>query len=191
MKQVRRDKDTGLTDREQRFVTEYLKDLQPKAAARRCGYAKSCAASVASRFLAKPHVRQYIGLRAQKALGEAQVSTQMIIRELAAIAFSRVNRYVKWGPGRSWQTVDPETLTDAELGAIQQVEITSKGRCRVRLHDKTKALKLLGDCHKLYTGEALEQQKPRHLEVILTDKRSKIPSTRPEGSPSQSGSTPV
>lgn len=72
-----------LSDKERRFVEEYLKDLNGSAAARRMGYAPNSAATVAYRMLRTPAVRRVV---AEACTGDVQ---NPVIAELRAVAFAQ------------------------------------------------------------------------------------------------------
>src|SRR4030095_16301516 len=48
---------SGLTAKQERFIAEYLVDLNQKQAAIRAGYSERTAAKIASELMQKPHVR--------------------------------------------------------------------------------------------------------------------------------------
>lgn len=75
----------ALTEKQRRFLDEYLKDLNGSAAARRMGYSDSSARAVASRFMQAEAVRQ--GVR--EALRSAGADDpERVIRELKTVAFA-------------------------------------------------------------------------------------------------------
>jgi len=52
----------GLTDKQRRFVEEYIKDQNGAAAARRAGYDENSARQMAHENLTKPYIRSAIDL---------------------------------------------------------------------------------------------------------------------------------
>jgi len=80
-----------LTPKQERFVAEYLIDLNATAAARRAGYSAKTADRIGPELLGKTCVSQAIQ-EARKARQERTGITQdMVVDELAAIAFHEAN----------------------------------------------------------------------------------------------------
>lgn len=78
------------TDRERRFVFEYLIDLNGTRAALAAGYSRKTAPTMASRLLEKTHIRRYIGKQERLKSEEAQVRKQDLIQELVYQSFRDV-----------------------------------------------------------------------------------------------------
>ena len=82
-----------LTLRRQRFVTEYVRDLNATQAAIRAGYSKSGARTEGARLLANADVQHALGL-AQRDLAErSAVDADRILAEYARIGFADVAEY--------------------------------------------------------------------------------------------------
>lgn len=62
-------KETGLTDKQERFCQEYIIDFNGTQAAIRAGYSEATARSTASEYLAKPNIQKRLG-EIKKALSE-------------------------------------------------------------------------------------------------------------------------
>ncbi len=77
----------GLTPKQERFVAEYLVDLNAAAAARRAGYSEKTANRIASENLTKPDIQAAIQARRQELARKLEVSQERVLTELAAIAF--------------------------------------------------------------------------------------------------------
>lgn len=78
------------TDRERRFVFEYLIDLNGTRAARAAGYSHKTAPVMASKLLNKPHIRRYIGKQERLKAEDAQVRKEDLIQELVYQSFRDV-----------------------------------------------------------------------------------------------------
>ena len=135
-----------LTEKQQRFVEEYLIDLNATQAAIRAGYSVKTAEQTASRMLSFVKVQSEI----EKALAERSrrtgINQDRVIQELAKIAFVNITNIVN---------DDCEILPDADeadLAAIESVKvktIPTKGgevgiEREVKLSSKLKALEMLG-----------------------------------------------
>lgn len=135
-----------LTEKQKRFVEEYLIDLNATQAAIRAGYKVDNARQTATENLAKPYISEAI----EKALAERSrrtgINQDRVINELAKIAFAKITDIVNG---------DCEILPDADeadLAAIESVKVktipTKSGETgverEVKLSSKLKALELLG-----------------------------------------------
>src|SRR4051794_17902724 len=77
----------ALTPKQERFVAEYLIDLNGKQAAIRAGYKPSNAESTASTLLSDPKVSQAVSAGKAKQLDEAGLSAARVLEELRRLAF--------------------------------------------------------------------------------------------------------
>lgn len=136
----------NLTPKQQRFVDEYLVDLNASAAARRAGY-KGDPNTIGPRMLANVGIQAAIAER-QKTLRErVEITQEMVIAELAKIAFGDQRKVMSWGP--TGIKLRPSTeLSADEAAAVAEVSETvtaSGGTMKLKTHDKVGALKLLGE----------------------------------------------
>lgn len=74
-----------LTDRQARFVDEYLIDLNGTQAAIRAGYSKKTANEQAARLLAKVSIQQAIADAMKKRQVRTQITQDDVIRDLCAV----------------------------------------------------------------------------------------------------------
>jgi phage terminase small subunit len=77
---------TGLTAKQQRFVEEYIVDMQGAKAAVRAGYSKSNARTQASQLCALPHVLAAIRAALDAQSAKTTVSKQWLIEQAISIA---------------------------------------------------------------------------------------------------------
>jgi phage terminase small subunit len=84
-----RNKETSmnLTPKQQRFVDEYLIDLNGKQAAIRTGYSAATAEVTASRLLSNDKVAAAVAKRREKLAVNAEVTQERIVSEFARMAF--------------------------------------------------------------------------------------------------------
>lgn len=99
-----------LTAKQQRFVEEYLVDLNATQAAIRSGYSAKTARSVGAENLTKPDIQAAIQERRSRIAAKLEVTQERIVAELARIAFSDIRKVVKW---RSY---------DAATLAVQRIQ---------------------------------------------------------------------
>ena len=78
-----------LTAKQQRFVDEYLIDLNATQAAIRAGYSEKTAFSIGTENLRKPLIQKAIQQRKQAREQRTEITQDRVIQELAAIGFAR------------------------------------------------------------------------------------------------------
>ena len=148
-----------LTDRQARFVDEYLIDLSSKDAAIRAGFAKKQAKQAGYRLLQKEHVLEAIEI-GKKALSERTgIKADEVIAELRLLAFSNPQDYTK---DDGTVITNLRELTRNQAAAIQELVIDEytdgKGkdarpvkRIRLKFADKRAAIVDLGRHLGLFT----------------------------------------
>ena len=99
----------ALTPKQERFVQEYLVDLNATAAAKRAGYNEKTAYSMGQRLLKKVEIQNSIQ-EAQRSLQDrTEVTQERIIAETAKLAFFDARKlFDKTGdrcPYRNWMTI--------------------------------------------------------------------------------------
>ena len=72
----------NLTPKQQRFVEEYLIDLNATQAAIRAGYSEKTAQEIGSENLSKPMVAKAIAEAQEKLSNKAQVTVEMVVQGL-------------------------------------------------------------------------------------------------------------
>jgi phage terminase small subunit len=162
----------AMTEGQQRFVEEYLVDLNAKQAALRAHYAPNSARHAARNLMRRPAVAAAIraGLAARRE--RLQISADRVMLELARIAFSDIGRLVDWD--KDGVTLKPkESLSDADLAAV--AEISGDGP-RIKMHDKRRALEALGRHlglfeHRGIIGDPRERNRiAEHAREILMER---------------------
>ena len=135
-----------LTDKQKKFIDEYLVDLNATQAAIRAGYKEKTAYRTGAENLRKPQIQIEIQKRIQERQQRTEVTQDMVIRELAAIAFARATDYVEIRSNGECGTViiKPTTdLSNQQIRAIAGIKEGANG-IEIKLNDKEKALELLG-----------------------------------------------
>ena len=135
-----------LTEKQQRFVDEYLIDLNATQAAVRAGYSVKTAKEQGSQNLTKLNVQQAISEKMAERSKRTGVNQDRIVLELAKIAFVNAADVIDSEDA----TIKKGATTD-DTAAIQSVKVkvipTKEGEGverEIRLNDKLKALELLG-----------------------------------------------
>lgn len=142
----------SITPKQQRFVDEYLIDLNGAQAAIRAGYSAKTAKAQANRLLANVHVERY--LRSQKASRSVrlQISQDDVVRELANVAMVDIAQVVSWD-GANLTVPAFEAMPAEARRAIQSIKVNRRRRSgdedwetetvEVKLHNKVQALEVL------------------------------------------------
>lgn len=134
-----------MTRKQKIFADEYLVDLNATRAYR-VAYPSvkrdETAAAAAARMLRNVKVQEYISERMQERQQRTEVTQDMVVKELAAIAFSRATDYAAV-KGGTVCIKDTDALTEDQIRAIAGIKEGANG-IEVKLNDKEKALELLG-----------------------------------------------
>ena len=135
-----------LTNKQKKFIDEYLVDLNATQAAIRAGYKEKAAYRTGAENLRKPQIQEEIQRRMQERQQRTEVTQDMVVKELAAIAFAKATDYVEIRSNGVCSTVviKPTTdLSDQQIRAIAGIKEGANG-IEIKLNDKEKALELLG-----------------------------------------------
>ena len=136
----------ALTEKQRRFVDEYLIDLNATQAAIRAGYSVKTAREQASQNLTKLNIQQAISEKMAERSKRTGVNQDRIVLELAKIAFVNAADVIDSDDA----TIKAGATAD-DTAAIQsvKVKVIPTKECEgvereIRLNDKLKALELLG-----------------------------------------------
>jgi len=153
----------ALTPKRQRFVDEYLIDMNGTKAAIRAGFAESGARTEATRLLANAEVQKEIAQRTEKRFDKLEVTGNRVLEAISQIAFGDIRQMFT----SDGQLKRPEEWDDDTAAAVAGLEIVTvnKGEgavehvAKVKRTDRLKALDMLARHHSLYNDK---------LEVNLT-----------------------
>ncbi len=125
----------------QKFVAEYLKDLNATQAAIRAGYTKKNAKQAGSELLSFPDVKAAVRKGQAKHSQKAELTAVRVLEELRRLAFNDI-RGLFDATGR---LKDMASLTEEQAAslALEVVRTKSGSRLKFKAIDKTKALELL------------------------------------------------
>ena len=140
--------------RQQRFVDEYMVDLNATRAAIAAGYSKKTAAQAGWEVLRNPKVAAEVSRRQQLLSQRLEVSAENVLSELAKIGFASLGDFYRVN-GDGHLEVDPQALADpAKAAALSQIEIVENAdgtqTIKIKLADKRAALNDLGRHLKLF-----------------------------------------
>ena len=171
-----------MTPKQQRFVDEYLIDLNATQAAKRSGYSPKTSMQQGERLLRNVEVQTAISQAQQQRSKRTQITADRVLMELAKLGFSDLRKAIIWranvtgmvegenGEQRlavtnEVQLVNSEELDDDTAAAISEVSQNAQGGLKIKFYDKRGALDSIG----------------RHL-GMFTDK---VEHTGPDGGPIQ------
>lgn len=161
-----------LTEKQKRFIEEYLIDLNATQAAIRAGYSPNSARDIGSENLTKPDIRARIDEALAERSRRTGINADRVLRELGRIAFVNPKDVI------DFQTAEVKAGTsDDDLAAIAGMKvkyvphkdfdedgepiIEQAIEREVKLCDKLKALEMCG----------------RHLGMFKDDQDSNVPVT--------------
>lgn len=130
-----------VTEKQKRFVAEYLIDLNATQAAIRAGYSPKTANEQGARLLANVSVQGGIAQAMAERSRRTGISQDRVVQELAKIAFVNASDVIDMEQA----TVLPGAVRE-DLACIQSVKVKDGNTMEreVKLADKLRALELLG-----------------------------------------------
>lgn len=171
-----------MTPKQQRFVQEYLVDLNATQAAKRAGYAQP--QSQGPRLLQNVEICNAVRREQEKLGAAAGITAEKVIRELALLGFSNMQDYMRSGPGGD-PYLDFSKLTRDQAAALVEVTVEDfkdgRGedardvrRVRFKLADKRAALVDLGKHLGLFVDKKQVEHTgaeggPIRHEYVITD----------------------
>lgn len=144
----------GLEPKQMVFCREYLKDFNATQAAIRAGYSKKTAGSIGSENLKKPDIQAQVQAFANEMNERTGNDIEKIITELQLIAFGSFRDVADWDAGGLSIKSSDEIGTAARLvSEVTESRTDKTSSVKIKLHDKLKALELLGRYHKMFTDK--------------------------------------
>ncbi len=134
-----------LTDKQKRFIEEYLIDLNATQAAIRAGYSANTADVQASRLLGNVKVQEEISARMAERSKRTGINQDRVIQELARIAFVKITDVVD-ADGEIKKDASDDDLACIEGYKVKNSDSLNGSSCEreVKFSSKLKALELLG-----------------------------------------------
>lgn len=172
-----------LTAKQQRFVEEYLIDLNATQAAIRAGYSKKTAGAIGVENLKKPLIATAISEGRKKQAERTEITADKVLAELALLGFANMEDYIRiTKEGEPY--IDLSELTREQAAAISEVAIDDyvekRGKnarevrkVRIKFHDKKGALVEIGKHLGMFT-ERLEIEAKGPLVIVRTSKEKKV-----------------
>lgn len=137
-----------LTERQKKFVDEYLIDFNATQAAIRAKYSKNRAAEIGYQLLHKTTVQAYIQAKQLKLQQKTEINAERVLRELAAIGFYDISDFVRVSKDDAGRLDVQMALTmdipPEKRAAIVGIKQGANG-IEIKLADKQRALELIGN----------------------------------------------
>ena len=134
-----------LTEKQQRFVDEYLIDLNATQAAIRAGYSAKTANEQGCQLLAKLSIQSEISQKMAERSRRTGVNQDRVVLELAKLAFVKMTDVVSGlGDFRGVVSEDDVACIESVKYKSSESENGSSIEREVKLSSKLKALELLG-----------------------------------------------
>jgi phage terminase small subunit len=174
----------GLTPRQERFVQEYLVDLNATQAYKRAGYRvknPDAARTGASRMLTNVNIATAISLARAQLAADTKVSAERVVEEYARLAFSDMANYIRFDEKGNavldWSDM-PKEATKAIAEIVQEEYLDGKGkharpikRTRFKLHDKKGALDSLARHLDLFPRDGAVTVEDNRTQTVIIVRR--------------------
>lgn len=154
-----------LTNKQKRFVEEYIIDLNATKAAIRAGYSEQTAGVIGSENLAKPYIQDAVQAAMVERSRRTGITADRVLAELAKLAFSNMENYMKFDKDGKPE-LDFAEISSDQAAAISELTVDTRHerdqegdkpaqvtKVRFKLADKSRNLELLGRHLKLFTDK--------------------------------------
>jgi len=175
-----------LSPKQERFVNEYLVDLNATQAYKRAGYKATSdvvAASNAQKLLGNYKVAAAIQKAQQKRSHRTEITADAVLHELGRLGFANMMDYITVQPDGT-AFVDLTRLTREQAAAIQEIQteevIEGTGdkarnirKVKLKLHNKEGALEKIGK----HLGMFIEKHEVTGKDggpIVITDPRDEL-----------------
>lgn len=152
-----------MTKKQDRFVLEYLIDLNATQAAIRAGYSPATANEQGARLLANVSVRAAIDKAIAERSRRTGVNADRVVRELAKLGFANITDVVDLKTAKV-----KEGASEDDLSCIQSIKIKPNEfgiEREVKMYDKRAALVDLGKHLGLFNADK-DQEKPIQITFV-------------------------
>lgn len=148
-----------LTGKQQRFVEEYLIDMNATQASIRAGYSEKTAGSIGTENLSKPVIAEALQKAHEERSKRTEITADMVLTELAKLAFFDI-RGLYDDKGQMIPIHDLPAEVAAAIGGIditygrdKDSNIIESETAKVKVIDKKGSLELIGRHLKMWTDK--------------------------------------
>ena len=111
----------GLTDKQRRFVEEYVVDLNATAAGERAGYARKRSGTFTA-LMSLPHVKAAVERALEEKRAASKITAERLLEALGRVAFANIADYVRVGRDGSPQ-IDFSRLSRDQAFGIARLTV--------------------------------------------------------------------
>ena len=148
-----------LTAKQERFINEYIIDLNASAAALRAGYSPKSAGKIGFQLLENTRIQAGLQKAMKKREKRTEITADRVLAEYAKIAFADIKDFLAYGTVKTQidfdeeqgkpifgykQIVDARPSADIDGTMVNEVSIGKDGTFKFKLHDKKGALDMIG-----------------------------------------------
>lgn len=175
-----------LNEKQQRFVSEYVKDLNATKAAQRAGYSKKTAYSQGQRLLKNAEVAAALATRQSKALERAELTASRTLEEMRRLAFGNVqDLFDAAGNLRALHELPREVAAQiASFEVVMKNATAGDGKIdrvlKIKTWDKPRVMEMLGKHFKLLS-DVLEVEASDKLIEALYQGRARAAKSKGKG----------
>jgi len=164
-----------ITEKQKRFVAEYLVDLNATQAAIRAGYSPKTANEQGARLLTKVSVQEHLQKQQAKLRNKLEITQERVIEELAAIAFANGTDFVTVTSSGLLHIKPTSQVDKQKLPAIAGIKYGANLGVEIKLHDKVRALELLGKHLGVFDSKGGSGEQENNIfDVIAQSTREEI-----------------
>ncbi|HAE67583.1 MAG TPA: terminase small subunit [Sphingobacterium sp.] len=163
-----------MTDKQERFVQEYLIDLNATQAAIRAGYSERTAGQIGEQNLKKLEIQNAIHVAQQEISKRNDITIDRVLNEYAKIAFSDVRNILTTDGGLK-DAFEWDDETAGAVASIKSFEVTSPegeklGTNReIKMYDKLRALDSIGKHPGFFETDNKQKQSQIDVNVLSDD----------------------
>ena len=159
-----------LTDKEERFIDEYMVDLNATQAYLRShpGVEENSAATLGGRLLRKVEIQEKISARKAARSKRLEITADRVVRELGKVGFSNIADFIEWDvlnemnheglPIRVNRVWLKKGIKKSKSAVVDSISETKHG-IKIKLHDKVSALESLL-AHLTHQNESAAKSQP-------------------------------
>lgn len=166
-----------LKGKQQRFVEEYLIDLNATQAAIRAGYSAKTAQWVGPRLVTKSHVSEAIQSAMVERGKRTEITQDRVLKEFARIAFfDPAKMFDDTGRPLQLKDIDEDTrraIAGVDVATVGNSEIGVGEIQKIKIASKLVALEQIGKHLGMFTGKQGDDETPppTKVEIIVKDAR--------------------
>jgi phage terminase small subunit len=155
-----------LTPKQRLFVKEYLVDLNATQAAIRAGYSAKNAGKIGPELIGKTRIKEAIQVEMDARAKRTEITADRVLKELAKIGFADIKDFLAYRTEKTVigyddngqpivdyaNIVELKNSDDVDGALVSEVQVKD-GQLKFKMHDKEKALELIGKHLAMFTDK--------------------------------------